>query len=132
MSRTGQMGVEFGGGVMERRHRAAAQLELAAGLERDASNGRQVAEANGVVAVVEIIPAGARLDALEQSVDAGFTLIGDGTERPDAEDMLFVLGADAPLGPWFAAARHRGDEIGARSDERRGFGAGHVDSQEAE
>ena len=71
----GEVGVELGGGVVDGRLRGAAQLELAARLERDAADRAVVAQADRVVAVVEIFPAGARLDAFEQRVDAVVALV---------------------------------------------------------
>jgi hypothetical protein len=40
-----------------------------------------------------------------------------------------MLGADAPLGFRLAAAREGMNQIGARADQRRCFGASHEDSR---
>src|SRR5690606_14539208 len=84
-----------------------------------------VAQADGELAVIERVPAGAGLDAGEQRPDTGSALIGHGAEGVLVVDVLFVLGADAPLGLRLAAAGHGFDQIGARLDEWRRFGAGH-------
>ena len=63
-------GVELGRGVVHGLLRRAGKLELAARLQRDAADRFVVAQADGVVAVVERMPAGARFDALEQRADA--------------------------------------------------------------
>ena len=121
----GQMRVELGRCLVNGFVRGAAQLELAAGLERDAADRAGVAQADGVAVVVEIFPALTGLDAGEERVDAVVTLVLDGADRGFAVDVLFVLGADAPLSFGLAAARQRLDHLRARREKRRELGAGH-------
>ena len=65
-----EMRIELGGGVMDGDLRRAGELELAAGLERDAADGGEVAQPDRLVAIEERVPAGALADALEQRLDS--------------------------------------------------------------
>jgi hypothetical protein len=103
----------FGGGVVDGLLWRAGKLELPAGLQRDAAGDLLVAQADGIFAVVERMPAGARFDAGDQCADAVVSLIGHRPDRVPAKDMLLVFGADPPLGPGLRPARHRLDEVGA-------------------
>lgn len=127
----GEMRVEFGGGFVDGLLRAAAQLELAAGLKRDAADGAEISQPDRIFFVVEIVPASTGLDACEQGMNAVPALVLHGRQRILAIDVLFVLGADAPFGFRLSAARHDVDHVGPRLDQRREFSAGHEDSREA-
>src|SRR5690349_3724484 len=107
----GEVGVELDCCIVDVGVRGAAQLELAARLERDATNRAGVAEADRVVTIVEIVPAGSGLDAFEQRADAIVALVLDRTERGLPVDVLFVLGTDAPLGFRLTATGQRMNEI---------------------
>ena len=100
-----EVGVEFERGVVQGELRGARQLELAAGLERDAADGVVALQPDRVFAVEEGMPAGPGLDALQQGVDAVVALVGDRGERGFPIDVLFVLGADPPLRAGLAALR---------------------------
>ncbi len=95
-----EVAVEFGGSAVDGDLRRAGQFKLAARFERDAADGF-VAEADGVFAIEERVPAGAGLDAIGQGMDAVGALVGNRGERTFAVDVLLVFGADPPLGAGF-------------------------------
>ena len=87
----------FRGGGVEVGLRRAGELELAAGLERDAAERASLRSPIGLSSSIKGLPAGARRDAVEQGADAVVAFVGDGPQRIGVEDVLFVLGADAPF-----------------------------------
>ncbi len=66
----GEVGVELGGCIVDRGLGCAAELELAARLERNPADRAGIAQADRVLLVVEILPAGPLLNACEQGADA--------------------------------------------------------------
>ena len=117
--------MQLGRGGMHIGMRGAGELELAAGLERNATGHLVIAQADGGAAIEEGLPAGARADPLKQGMDAAVALIGHGADRPFAIDVLLVLRPDAPFGFRLRPARHHLDEIGTRLDRGRKLLAGH-------
>ena len=93
---------------MQGLERRAGELELAAGLERDAAG--IAAERDDVAVLLDRLPAEA-LQAPEDRTDAVGPIIGQRPEVAAAEGELLVLGADAPFVARLAARFEIGDEL---------------------
>src|SRR5688500_10745700 len=87
-----EMGGELGSAVVDGFLRRAGELELAARLQRDAAGDLLVPQANGKIAIIERVPAGARLDAGKQGTDAVVAFVRHGADRRAAENVLLVFG----------------------------------------
>ena len=119
----GVVGLDFGQRVMQRRHQAAGQFELAGRFQRH--RGGAAGQPDRVAAIENRLPPGCR-DAFEDRADAG-GFIRRRTEIRLGEAELLVLGANGEAGGRLAAD---GDEVGElthrRYRRRIGFpGIGH-------
>ena len=109
----------FGRGFVQGFQRGARELELAAGLQRNSAAPGRVLEADDSAVVEVRLPTGFAGDAIEQSLNAIGSGIGNRTDRAFVEHVLFVLGADCPALFRLVPTCQHFDQVGARFDQRR-------------
>ena len=97
----------------------AAELELAAGLERNGAAAGDVEQADDVRPFHDRLPAEQVFHAFEQRTDAAVAFVGHRTMTFEREGEFLVLGADAELRFRFDALRNPIDEIVAPFDRRQ-------------
>lgn len=98
----GQVDVHLIAGVVDGLDRGTGEFKLAAGFKRHV--GAVLFEANEFVPFHDRGPAVLVTQAFQNGAHAAVAVIGDGLERVLAVAELLVLGADAPVVAWFAAA----------------------------
>ena len=110
----GQVGVELVTRLVDRAQRRARQLELSTGLEGDARP--VLREGNDVLALEDALPAVLSSDSIEDSADAAFAVVRNGSPLGRVQSDFLVLRTDEPtLGRLFAGAHVR-EKIVLRSD----------------
>ena len=97
----------------------AAELELAAGLERNGAAAGDVEQADDVRPFHDGLPTEQVLHALEQRANAVAAFVGHRTVAFQREGEFLVLGADAELRFRFDPLRNPIDEIVAPFDRRQ-------------
>ena len=109
-------------GLVHRGQRRTGKLELPAGLKADDAALGAIAAAEGDdIALFDDgrIPVEA-FKTFEKRADAPFAGVGDRHIVALAEDELFMLGADAPIGFRLRASLEVSDEFVPRLDDRAG------------
>src|SRR5690606_4458662 len=97
-------------GLVRRMERGAGELELAAGLERDAAPGSRF-QRDRAAALLDALPASLRHHPIEEGRDAAGPVVGDPVARSGVDTDLLVLGPDAPAHARLLGRAEVGDEV---------------------